>query len=317
MRHLGLYLVLAACANNVPQDRSTGPDGKQRGAKQIALEDGAGRARGIVTYPGGDRVDWKKIVLPEGKRGDLDLKLTWQAPRPGLQVAFDVFDQWNTPIAAPKGVRKGARTRVATIFDAKGTYWVRVFAPKRGDAGAYKLEASFTQPLDVPPPDLTVPDPPRLAAVPAPEATCDVFDAKNDACKSQCDAMAPKDWPGCAQQRKDEEAAAARAQAMTDYKELVKNWPKAVTVKILGLAVEGDSVRVTLGIGTTSVPGLDSKWTGAVLGAQTGNPLAGGNVTILSVGKTQVQAKVRLTVDTLNANRDVKLSPPPPPPPPL
>ncbi len=317
MRHLGLYLVLAACANNVPQDRSTGPDGKQKGAKPITIADGEGRATGIVTYPGGDRVDWKKIELPDGKRGDLDLTLTWQAPRPGLQVSFDVFDQWNAPIVATRAAAtRRSRTRSATITDAKGTYWVRVFAPKRGDAGQYKLVASFKEQLVAPPPDLVVPDPPRLPAVPPPEETCDVFDVKVDACKLKCDALAPKDWPGCDKQRKDEAAVAACEQAKKEYADLLKTAGKPVTVKILNVAVEGTETRVTLGYGTSASPGLDMTWTGEVLSASTGRPVVGGALKILNIGKTQIQAKVKLTVDALNTNRDVRLTPPAPPPPP-
>lgn len=315
MRHLGLYLVLVACANNVPQDRSTGPDGRQKGAREVALEDGAGRASGIVTYPGGDRVDWKKIVLPDGKHGDLDLKLTWRTPRPGLQVAFDVFDQWNKRIVKKASASRHGRLRSTTIPGAKGTYWVRVFAPQRGDAGEYELEASFKEEAPLPP--VTILNPPRLPAVPPPEQTCDVFNPRIPACASTCpDFGAPPGWKACAERDKADKEREAREQAMKDYAELLKNWPKPVTAKILNVSVESDGARITLGVGTTSQAKLDTSWTGEVLGASTGSPLAGGTVKILSVGKTQVQAKVKLKLDILNKNGDVKLSPPPPPPPP-
>ena len=61
--------LLASCANNVPQDKTTGPDGSRKGAKELVLDNGEAKATGIVTYPGGDRVDWKLIQLPEKKRG--------------------------------------------------------------------------------------------------------------------------------------------------------------------------------------------------------------------------------------------------------
>ena len=38
------------------------------------------KVRGVVTYPGGDRVDWKQIDLPEGKKGRLDLQMTYTTP---------------------------------------------------------------------------------------------------------------------------------------------------------------------------------------------------------------------------------------------
>src|ERR1041385_3266385 len=65
---LATLLVLASCAHNVPQDSNTGEDGKEKGAKPVTLENGEGRATGIVTYPGGDRVDWKLLELPDKQR---------------------------------------------------------------------------------------------------------------------------------------------------------------------------------------------------------------------------------------------------------
>src|SRR5262245_15288434 len=108
-------LFVSSCAYNVAQDGHTGPDGKQKGAKPVQLENGEAKANGVVTYPGGDRVDWKVIELPEKKRGVLDIKLQWSAPRPGLQLAFDVFDQWNAQVfESKKSNRKKSRSRVRT-----------------------------------------------------------------------------------------------------------------------------------------------------------------------------------------------------------
>src|SRR5262249_50932593 len=89
----GVFSALS-CAHNVGQDASSGNDAKQNGAKTITLETGEGRSSGIVTYPGGDRIDWKLVELPEKQRGTLDIKLAWNSPRPGLQLAFDVFNEW-------------------------------------------------------------------------------------------------------------------------------------------------------------------------------------------------------------------------------
>src|SRR5438067_1450029 len=112
MRGIWPILVAAACAHNVPQDLATGNDGKIHGATPLRLDNGQAIAKGIVTYPGGDRVDWKLIELPDGKRGTLDLKMTWKTPRPGLEVAFDVFDQWNTQVVtSSKLIRDAVFTR--------------------------------------------------------------------------------------------------------------------------------------------------------------------------------------------------------------
>ncbi len=76
-------LLVAACANTRPADRSTGPDGKVKGALPVVLSaDNTATTKGVVTYPGGDRVDWKELKLPEGNRGRFDVQLTFSTPRP-------------------------------------------------------------------------------------------------------------------------------------------------------------------------------------------------------------------------------------------
>ena len=63
---LGLAILLVlSCAHNVPQDKATGTDGRNKGAKPLTFDNGEAKATGIVTYPGGDRVDWK---LPQRRR---------------------------------------------------------------------------------------------------------------------------------------------------------------------------------------------------------------------------------------------------------
>jgi hypothetical protein len=200
-----------ACAHNVAQDSQTGNDGKTKGAKSLTLENGEAKTTGIVTYPGGDRVDWKQIEIPEQKRGMLDIKLSWTPPRPGLQLAFDVFDEWNTPLASSKksGKTRTGRTRAAQVevrgkgvSPGEGRYFIRVYAPNRGDAGKYKLSVEFKEQLVGPafdPLKLEIPEPPKLAAVPEAEVPCDVdaFDKNNPACRNVCPPNPPTGWPAC------------------------------------------------------------------------------------------------------------------------
>jgi len=197
---------LTACPHNVPQDSATGADGKPKGAKTLNFENGEAKAHGIVTYPGGDRVDWKLIELPEKQRGSLDIKLTWVPPRPGLQLAFDVFDEWNQPVvqsAKTTKKRSKSRVRTATVDPAKGKYYVRVYAVGRGDAGKYRLTADFKEKASGPQIDYTkieVQDPPKLPDLPVILVPCDpnAFDAKNPACLSVCPpAGAPPGWKAC------------------------------------------------------------------------------------------------------------------------
>lgn len=311
MRQVGLVLVLVACAHNVPQDRATGPDGRQKGAVPIELVENEAKIKGIVTYPGGDRIDWRKIQLPEGTKGKLDLTMTWSTPRPGLRVAFDVFDQWNTPVVAA-AKKKSGRLQTATIDLAKGTYYVRVYAPRRKDAGAYKLSASFTPDAVPIPPDMTVPDPPKLPAVPEVEPDCLQFDPKIKACEKVCpDFGAPPGWKACADKEKAEQERIAREEAEKARIERMKNAPKPMDKRIVHVAINGDEATITLGIGTDGQPLLDSTWTAQIVNKTTGKPLVGGTVTLVRVGKTQTLAKVRLPVDILNQNPMVRLTPPP------
>ena len=139
----GLVLVALSCAHEVRQDAATGHDGKPTGARLIRLDHGRGQLSGIVTYPGGDRVDWALIELPDHQRGTLDLQLAWAPPRPGLQLAFEVFDASNQRVVERTSERARARLRSATVDGANGSYHVRIYAVGRGDAGKYRLTAVF------------------------------------------------------------------------------------------------------------------------------------------------------------------------------
>ncbi len=313
MRLTGL-LVLVGCAHNVPQDRSTGIDGKVKGAAPIVFENGEARVKGIVTYPGGDRVDWKVIELPEKSRGKLDLQLTWKTPRPGLQVAFDVFDQYSHPIKATNAAHRRGRSRSATINDAVGKYFVRIYAPKRGDAGAYTLTANFigetTPEGDEAIRKAPIPDPPKLAAVPEVEGECDVFDPADKACKKTCHADAPAGWKAC--KDRDDRAirdAANEATALARA-ECLKNQPKAFKARIIHVEVTGETVTVKLDTGTDEQP-LTTGWTAKVLTSGADTPIANGSVRLLNVGKQQTKGSSGLTVDQINGNPWVRLTPPP------
>ena len=192
-------IALPACPKIVKQDSATGPDGKEKGAKPIVLDDsGEGIAKGIVTYPGGDRVDWKSIELPKDQRGTLSLTLTWVPPRPGLQLAFDVFDPNGKQVASAKGGKRSSkRSRDTAIDNASGKFFVRIYAVGRGDAGSYTFKANFEQGVGA---VADIPDPPRLPAVPEAEVPCDPtqFDKQNPACKAVCPTPMDPSWPACA-----------------------------------------------------------------------------------------------------------------------
>ncbi len=339
-------MLCVACAHNVAQDASTGVDGKVKGAKGLTFENGEAKASGIVTYPGGDRVDWKLIEIPDKQKGTLDIKLQWTPPRPGLQLAFDVFDEWNTPILTSKNTSKKhskGRTKTAKLDDAKGKYFVRVYAVGRGDAGKYKLTVDFKESVAgvlFDPLKLEIPEPPKLAAVPEPEVPCDdfQFDAKNPACKNVCPKQgAPAGWPPC----KDVcptppdiniPSCQATMPCPNPPDRRVRSckktqWPKCdlktpdpqnpncddakadpVTTRVLKNEVQGSDTIITIGAGSNS--GIGKGWRATVLRGDSDAPLSGGEVIIIRIDKAATVGKVKLTTDQIKANDRVKFSPP-------
>ncbi|MEJ7598311.1 MAG: hypothetical protein WKG01_10410 [Kofleriaceae bacterium] len=315
--------LLAACSHNVPQHKSSGPDAKIEGAKPIELENNAGLVSGIVTYPGGDRVDWKLIELPAGKRGRLDLAMSWKTPRPGLQLMFDVFDEFNTPIVLkPTATR---RSREASIDSARGKYFVRVYAKRRGDAGQYKMRVEFhEQTVAPPPPEPDIPLPPVLAEVPRP--VCPKFNVEDDTCKKVCDPTAPAGWPGCPPGSGPGGAPPPKCPVFNTQDPTCKsvcdptappNWPgcpKApppppVTVRITKIDVVGSTTAIVIATGSDQK--VTAQWT-AILVDSTGHAVPNGAIKITRINKTSMLGTVGLISGTVSANPYVKLTPPTP-----
>jgi hypothetical protein len=333
--------LLAGCPHNVGQSTKSGSDATPKGAKEIKIENGEGKAYGIVTYPGGDRVDWKVFETPDKKRGSVELTLSWTPPRPGLQLAFDVFDEWNAPIVASKkgGKNSKSRSRSASVPSAKGKYFVRVYAVGRGDAGKYTLTVEFKE--TVAGPALDIPDPPKLADVPGPDAVCDEFqfDVKNPACKTVCPAAgAPPGWPACKGKcptppdanepscwptmpcpkgQPDERIKACKP---SDWPPCPNKKdpdmsnpncriaPNPVVGRIIGREQQGSQLILTVGAG--SEQGVGKGWGGQVIKGSDINDRAvsGGDITIVRIDKTTTIVSTKLTADQLGPY--VRLTPP-------
>lgn len=343
-------LLVFACARNVPQDKATAEDGKVKGAKPMVLENGEARSSGIVTYPGGDRVDWKIIELPEKKRGTMELKLVWSPPRPGLQLAFDVFDEWNNQVAGSKKTSKKragkGKLKTATVKDARGKYFIRVYAVGRGDAGKYRLTVEFSEQvagLAFDPLKLEIQDPPKLAAVPEVEQGCDefTFDPKIPACKMICPSSgAPPGWPACKGKcptppSVDEPACWATMPCPKGQPDeriracKPRDWPpcpdknnpdesnpncrvKAAPIvgRILQKQVQGSDLIITIGVGTNQ--GVKPTWTGTIIkGPSVGDgAVPGGAIIVVRVDTDRTVARIKLTADQISATPYVRLSPP-------
>ncbi|MGE0398038.1 MAG: hypothetical protein AB7T06_15160 [Kofleriaceae bacterium] len=310
-KSLLLVMMCVACANNVSEKARTGADGTIKGAREVVLEEGVGKQRDIVTYPGGDRIDWKKVVLPEKAKGTLDLKMKYTTPRPDLKASFDVFDEWYHPVKATRAGR--GRNRSMTIDKAKGTYYVRVYAPRRMDAATYVLEASFapevTTGLELD--KIPIPDPPRLPQVPEPDPECVVaYDKMNNACADKCPPGSPKNHKGCVKP-----GDATPTPPVVTPPPVVEPPPsKPVIARIVNKEVQGDgTIIVTLGAG--SEHGIGKEWTkGSLLRGDTKDPKArfpNGSVTVIQVGKRTTKVKLRqgITSDVLRDNDKVVLEP--------
>lgn len=305
---LACLVVCGACANNVAFDKATGPDGRVKGAKPVVLSDNSGSAKGIVTYPGGDRIDWRMIELPEGANGQLDLEMTYSTPRPGLRLTFDVFNQWNEPVKDAAVSGRG-RIKTASVAKASGKYFVRIYAPRRGDAGQYKLKAEFKpsvelatfKPLSVP-----VPDPPKLAEIPEPAMPCTTFDALNPTCGTACPPGSPPEWKGCPKPTTPPGGTGPTGPVEPPPPPVVK--AKPITARVLKVAVNADGLEVTLGAGSEHLVGKD--WKAVVLRGVTTSPLSGGSATIVRVNKTTTVIQVKLTTNQMAENSNVQLSPP-------
>ncbi len=345
---IGAIVVSLSCAHNVPQDKASGPDAKAKGAKSLEFENGEARVSGIVTYPGGDRVDWKLVELPEKTRGTLDIKLQWTPPRPGLQLAFDVFDEWNTPVLSStkkSKKRSKGRTKTAQLDGAKGKYFIRVYAVERGDAGKYKLTVEFKETVAGPTFDalkLEIPEPPKLAAVPEVELPCDPgqFDPKIPACKFVCPEFgAPPGWPPCegkcpkppsaeiescrssmpCPNPPDRRVKSCRPSVFPKCQDVNNPDPMnpncdgatapSVTTRVMKNEVQGGDLIITIGAGSNS--GVKKGWTATMLRGESDTPLPGGDVTIVRIDKGSTIGKVQLTADQVKVNYRVKLSPPP------
>lgn len=291
-------LALVGCKTTISQKANSGKDYRYKGAKKIELDDdGEGRSkRDVVTYPGGDRVDWKEFEIPS--HGELRIRVKHRPPRPGLDVAFNVYDEYFDRVGRAKS-KPGDRTKKVKIEDARpGKYYVQVYAPRRGDAGKYRVRVRF-KPKAVaakepePGPE-AFPDPPKLPAVPEPEEPVEKVPCPNDPTKFQPDCPGPKvpcpDDP-------------TKFEPDCPVKEV-----KPVRARIVNYKISASSGTVVI-VDKGKKNGVAKGWKGQLI-SRSGSPVPGGSFTITRVTSRQSTGKVRLTVDQVKANSRVLLSPP-------
>jgi hypothetical protein len=256
-----------------------------------------------------------------------------------LRVAFDVFDRFYTPITATLANYKGARE--AKIENAYGTYFVRIYAPRRRDAGTYKLVAEFTPDKGDLPPDrrLEVMEPPKLPAVPPVVDDCFTFDAHNPGCATACPDDAPTNWKGCPKElcrtpdvnnpacqktmacvvgQADRRIAACMANPKKYFAACNRAAPDPanplcdiidpVASRIIHIDESGDEVTITIAAGSNEH--IEKGWKVTILAGGSDKPLPGGTATITHVERIKSTARVHLRREVVEANQNLRLTPP-------
>jgi hypothetical protein len=321
----------------VRQDAATGPDGRAKGARPLIATAKGWKGTGIVTYPGGDRVDWRVVTLPKAP-GTLTLSIEWDTPRPGLRAYVDVFDGYMRPIeririrSSPKRVRK-------IIEGMHGLIYVRVAAARRQDAGHYRLRLAYkkTAPIVDDFFAVEIPDPPKLPRVPDYEP-CDpfTFDASNRPCPPPpCRPGSPPGWPGCPERCPNppdiqipacwntmpcpsppDPRVKACAKAMVcpttpDPNNPQDGCPKRATVngRVVRTEISGNRTVATIARGSDH--GVTRSWVGTFVRDETSEvPVAGGEVRIIRVDKKTTIVTTQLSVDAVAKTPWVQLRPP-------
>lgn len=287
-----LLVMAAGCPRNVPQHGHSGKDYRYKGAKPVPLEDGEARVRDIVTYPGGDRVDWKVVALPEGQQGTLRVKLRWQPPRPGLDLAFDVYDEWFDRVAQVKPSRRGdSRSKSVKINNASGKYYIHIYAPRRMDAGRYTLSLRFKERKQAAVPTADelagmIDPPPTLPAVPQPKSADEVAAEEAE------------------RVRLEEEQRKADEERRLDQDRLAE-LNKPISARITRTQRSSSGVIITISAGKNRE--VDKGWVGTLLSGDTSKPLPGGEFKVIRVTRNESIAKVALSMDQVTANPRVEL----------
>lgn len=310
---MAIALVTGGCLRNIAQNSDSGKDQQYKGAKLIELEDGEGEVRDIVTYPGGDRVDWKVIELPEGQKGDLRIRLRYRSARPGMEVVFAVFDQWFHRVARTKRKKSKSQRgkKRATVKGATGRYYIQIYAPTRMDAASYKLSIRFKErKLPHIPTDeemlAEVEEPPELPAIPEPAAPAAGGGAQAAGGGPAGGGAAPAPAPAPAAAGPGGPGAGGATEPGAG--DTVEPPAGPLKAKVVKLRASSGGVVVTLNRGKSD--GVDRGWSGQVLLGDTDNPLADGVFKIIKVTKRESKAKIKLTIDQVKANRRVLLTPP-------
>lgn len=132
----GEYVLSVAHAEGSP-DANSGEDATAEGANSIDLSEKNGRIVGLakdeVSYDKQDATDWFKFEVPSEGKLSVRLKPKDRSSRIRAEFVRREEDE------------DGERIRSGFSADVmKQTYWVKVFAPEKGDGSQYTLEIELT-----------------------------------------------------------------------------------------------------------------------------------------------------------------------------
>jgi hypothetical protein len=335
-RSFDLAFVLAAavalgggCSMPVAQDVKSGPDAKAKGAKKIRIgDDGEGTAKGVVTYPGGDRVDWKMFEIP--KAGDVEVALKWEPAREGEDLSFNVLDDsYHVVRRIAPAPDSGKTSKKADLSLQPGKYYVQIYASSRGDAGEYEVKVHWTESrgqivVNAEP----LPNPPRLPAVPGVTASAGGGDkskpkgSKENPCQvgEVCAPGALYLNPACPTADPMPIGSPCPPQPIVN-----PTCPEAGPImpgapcpqmkkpaRITERQQQGQEVQITIDKGTKQ--GIAKGFTGVVFKGRAGTtPLPNGDFVIFKVTENESYAKLKkVSLGDLTDNVRVELTSPPP-----
>jgi hypothetical protein len=324
----------AACGSAITQHSKSGEDFEVKGAKTIKLDDGYGRSKDNVTYPGGDRVDWKTFETPS--KGDISITLKWTSPRPDLDLSMNILDDTYTVVKRVPPASSGSGRKTAELKDMPaGNYYVQVYASGRGDAGEYTLEVQHSPERAVMPQNVeALPNPPRLPAIPAAVAAAagggggggggvGPKGSETNPCKpgEQCPPGALFINPACptappAMPGTPCPPAAAIKPECPEAGPLMPEQPcppKPRAGRIIERSRDNQDIIITIDKGSNH--GIGKGWMGVIFTGRSGSKvLTGSDFTIFKVTEDESYGKIRkLSLDDLGENTRVELRAPPAP----
>ncbi len=308
-------LVLGAgCHRQVGQFDNAGPDQRPEGAELIELEDGEGSDTDIVTYPGGDRVDWKKVELPEDFAGILQARLFVKPPREGLDVAFEIYDGSFERVAeADPPAGSGATLKQAAVKPAyAGTYYFHIYAPERTDAGEYHLavrieeaDVSDLEDEDDEPVAGAIPDPPTLPAIP------DEGDAVAQAESGNGNGNGGGSGNGSGGSDGGDPSSSGLGDDAEDEEEDEEEEDELEPLRARVVTYQmssGGNLEITVNRGSSH--GVERGWQAKIMAGSSERPINDGEFTITRVTRGEAAGEVAISIDQLSSNRQIMLYPP-------